>query len=196
MARKGERTTMIRFAKKEDGPEIAPLILVILKDMELPFVQTFGEQKTIEVLIDAIADPNYRYSYTRGIVEEIDGKVAGIAFGYTDEEEPVIDLPLADILEKHGLPRDQYLFIDKETLPNEWYLDTISVSEKFRGKGIGSKLLEALPMLAEKANRATIGLSVDQQNPQAKKLYERHGFKVVEEMKISGHQYEHMQKTI
>lgn len=196
MARKGERINMIRFARKEDGPEIAPLILVILKDMELPFVQTFGEQKTIEVLTDAIADPDYRYSYTRGIVEEIDGKMAGVAFGYTDEEEPMIDLPLADILEKHELPRDQYLFIDKETLPNEWYLDTISVSEKFRGKGIGSKLLEALPMLAEKANRTIIGLSVDQQNPQAKKLYERHGFEVVEETEISGHQYEHMQKTI
>lgn len=187
---------MIRFARKEDGPEIAPLILVILKDMELPFVQTFGEQKTIEVLTDAITDPDYRYSYTRGIVEEIDGKVAGVAFGYTDEEEPIIDLPLADILEKHELPRDQYLFIDKETLPNEWYLDTISVSEKFRGKGIGSKLLEALPMLAEKANRTVIGLNVDQQNPQAKKLYERHGFETVEETEISGHQYEHMQKRI
>ena len=56
--------------------------------------------------------------------------------------------------------------------------------------------LEALPMLAEKANRTIIGLSVDQQNPQAKKLYERHGFEVVEETEISGHQYEHMQKTI
>ena len=53
--RKGEET-MIRFARKEDAPEIAPLILVILKDMELPFLKQTGEQKTLEILEEAITD--------------------------------------------------------------------------------------------------------------------------------------------
>ena len=39
---------MIRFAKKEDAGEIAPLIVVILNDMELPFLQKYGKEKTIE----------------------------------------------------------------------------------------------------------------------------------------------------
>ena len=42
-------------------PEIAPLILVILKDMELPFLKQTGEQKALEILEEAITDPNYRY---------------------------------------------------------------------------------------------------------------------------------------
>ncbi len=49
-----------------------------------------------------------------------------------------------------GMEETEQLFIDQETFPNEWYLDSISVSEKFRGHGIGSKLLSALPKLAEK----------------------------------------------
>ena len=61
---------------------------------------------------------------------------------------------------------------------------------------IGSRLLEALPKLAKKANRSVIGLSVDEKNPKAKKLYERHGFKVVGQRMISGHLYDHMQKNI
>lgn len=187
---------MIRFARKEDAPEIAPLILVILKDMELPFLKQTGEQKTLEILEEAITDPNYRYSYSRGIVEEIDGKVAGVAYGYTDEEEAIIDQPLVPILEKYRLDASTRLFIDKETFPNEWYLDSISVSEDFRGQGIGSRLLEALPKLAKKANRSVIGLSVDEKNPKAKKLYERHGFKVVGQRMISGHLYDHMQKKL
>ena len=121
-----------------------------------------GEQKTLEILEEAITDPNYRYSYSRGIVEEIDGKVAGVAYGYTDEEESIIDQPLVPILEKYQLDASTRLFIDKETFPNEWYLDSISVSEDFRGQGIGSRLLEALPKLAKKANRSVIGLSVDE----------------------------------
>ena len=152
---------MIRFARKEDAPEIAPLILVILKDMELPFLKQTGEQKTLEIL-----------------------------------EEAIIDQPLVPILEKYQLDASTRLFIDKETFPNEWYLDSISVSEDFRGQGIGSRLLEALPKLAKKANRSVIGLSVDEKNPKAKKLYERHGFKVVGQRMISGHLYDHMQKNI
>lgn len=187
---------MIRFAKKEDAHEIAPLILVILNDMELPFLQKYGTTKTLEILEEAITDPTYRYSYTRGIVEELDGKVAGVAYGYTDADEPFIDKPLEKILKKHGIEETEQLFIDQETFPNEWYLDSISVSEKFRGHGIGSKLLSALPKLAEKEKRKVIGLSVDEQNPKAKKLYERHGFNVVGQRIITGHLYDHMQKTL
>lgn len=164
--------------------------------MELPFLQKYGKEKTIEILEEAITDPNYRYSYTRGIVEEVDGKVAGVAFGYTDEEEASIDCPLEKILEKHGIESNEQLFVDQETFPGEWYLDSISVSEDFRGQGIGSKLLSVLPKMAERNGRKVIGLSVDEQNPKAKKLYERHGFNVVGKCKISGHNYEHMQKKI
>ncbi|MGX7173938.1 GNAT family N-acetyltransferase [Enterococcus ratti] len=187
---------MIRFAKKEDARAIAPLILVILSDMELPFLQKYGKEKTLKILEEAITDPDYRYSYTRGIVAEWDDKIAGVAFGYTDEEEPTIDQSLATILKKYGIAESEQLFVDQETFPQEWYLDSISVSEEFRGRGIGSQLLSSLPKLAEKSGRTVIGLSVDEQNPKAKKLYESHGFKVVGKRKISGHFYDHMQKKI
>jgi ribosomal protein S18 acetylase RimI-like enzyme len=187
---------MIRFAKKEDGPAIAPLILVILKDMELPFLKEHGEEKTLQILEEAIKDPAYRYSYSRGIVEEIDGEIAGAAFGYAAEEEPFIDQPLTDILERYGIDSSTQLFVDEETFPDEWYLDSISVSEKFRGQGIGTHLLEALPKLARRENKTTIGLSVDEGNPQAKKLYLRNGFEVVGQRMISGHLYDHMQKRL
>lgn len=187
---------MIRNARKEDAAAIAPLILVILKDMELPFVLKYGEVKTLEILEEAITDPDYRYSYTRGIVDEREGKVAGVAYGYTDEEEAIIDQPLVNVLQKHGISEQVEMFTDRETFPDEWYLDSICVSEEFRGQGIGSSLLEALPPLVKKQNRDAIGLSVDKQNPKARKLYERHGFKVVGQRTISGHLYDHMQKKI
>lgn len=86
--------------------------------------------------------------------------------------------------------------IDPETFANEWYLDSISVDSHFRGKGFGSQLIEALPMLAKRSDERILGLSVAQTNPHAKKLYQRLGFKVVGETIISGHLYEHMQKSI
>lgn len=187
---------MIRFAKKEDGEALARLILVILKDMELPFVTEYGEETALNILAEAVALPDYRYSYQRGLVMEIDGKVAGGAFGYPATEEEGIDEPLIPLLKKYGIPEDTRLFVDMEAFPGEWYLDSICVSEEFRGQGIGSQLLDALPKLVLRDQETVIGLSVDKANPDAKRLYERKGFQVVGQRTISGHLYDHMQKKI
>lgn len=187
---------MIRSAKREDGPKIVKLLMVILKDMELPFVKKYGEAETTKILLKAMEDPTYRYSYTRGIVKEINGEVAGLLFGYKSEDEPTIDDGWQRVLRRSGMDIEDCLYNGEETFPGEWYLDSISVDPAFRGKGIGAELIEAIPMLAEKEGKSLIGLSVDEVNPDAKRLYERMGFKVVGERMISNHRYEHMQKTI
>lgn len=187
---------MIRFARKEDSHAIAPLILVILKDMKLPLLEDVSEPILLSILATAIKDPNYRFGYKRGLVYELDGEVAGVAFGYSAEEEPFIDEPLKRALKEHNLDQAVKLFIDPETLPNEWYLDSISVHEKYRGLGIGTKLLNALPDIAKREGKKVIGLNVDKENPDARKLYIRKGFKDITDMAISGHLYDHMQKKI
>ncbi|MDU5512085.1 GNAT family N-acetyltransferase [Enterococcus gilvus] len=187
---------MIRFAKKEDGTAVAKLILVILKDMELDFLEEFGEEKALEVVAACFEDPTYRFGYARGLVEEIDGEIAGAVFGYPARKEPIIDLPLKDYLRSQGITEDIQMFIDPEAFPNEWYLDSIAVDEKFRGQGIGSKLLTAVDRLATHEGEKIIGLNVDQSNPNAKRLYLRDGFKDVGEVMISGHRYDHMQRKV
>ncbi len=187
---------MIRKAETKDLKEIAELILVILKDMELNFLKEVPESEVLEILQEASQIPDYRYSLKRGLVYEKEGVVAGVAFGYPDTDEPIIDLPLEQILVKHGLSTDLKLFEDPETFPNEWYLDSISVAKKFQNQGIGTLLLEAIPKVAKEYNRDVIGLACDKQNPNAKRLYERQGFKSVGVYKLSGHDYDHMQKKI
>lgn len=179
---------------KEDIPKIVPLILIILRDMELPFLQVIGEEQTVQFLAAAAEDPDYRYSYQRGIVKEVDGKIAGAAFGYPSKEEKKIDQPFQKILLQENI--DQQLFLDQETFPNEWYLDSIVVGAEFRGQGIGSELLAALPKMAEREGETVIGLNVDRNNPRARSLYLQHDFKDVGEKVINGHLYDHMQKEI
>lgn len=187
---------MIRFAEKQDGPAVAELILVILKDMELPFLEEFGEAAAKEAITAAYDDPTYRFGFQRGLVAEVDGKIAGAAFGYPAKDEPIIDRPLKNYLASKGLSADIDMFIDPEAFPNEWYLDSIAVDAAFRGQGIGSQLLEAVDLLAIRDGEEVVGLSVDQLNPGAKKLYLREGFAVVGQHTISGHLYDHMQRKI
>lgn len=187
---------MIREATKNDGEQIIPLILIILEDMELPFLRKHGRETVTEILKLAYLDETFRYSYKRAIVLEKEAEILGVAYGYLDKEEDIIDLPLTPILKRFEISESERMFDDKEAFPDEWYLDSIAVRDDQRGQGIGSALLDALPEFVKNSGASHLGLSCDEANPQAKKLYLRQGFEVVGQTMISGHRYDHMQKVI
>jgi GNAT superfamily N-acetyltransferase len=68
-----------------------------------------------------------------------------------------------------------YGFVDEQT-PEL----AIAVVPSQRGKGVGEQLLLALIERARQAGHTSLSLSVEPGNP-ARKLYERHGFRVVDE---------------
>jgi len=68
-----------------------------------------------------------------------------------------------------------YGFVDEQT-PEL----AIAVVPSQRGKGVGEQLLLALIDRAREAGYTSLSLSVEPGNP-ARKLYERHGFEVVDE---------------
>ncbi|EQC0677751.1 GNAT family N-acetyltransferase [Listeria innocua] len=185
---------MIRQAKKSDAPKIAPLLLVIWKDMELPILELEAEEAITNALIEAIQTEDYRYSYRHLHVFEKDGDIAGVLAGYPGKMEPEIDHAWNEIAKKHGITYDAPIFVDKETFPGEWYLDSIVTNEKYRGHGVGTALLAKLTEIAANEGEKVVGLNCDKGNPHAKRLYERLGFHVTGEIKLSGHDYEHMQK--
>lgn len=58
-------------------------------------------------------------------------------------------------------------------------LDGICVDERHRGRGIGSRLLDATVDLARSHDADAVQLSVVDTNPRAAALYRRHGFEAV-----------------
>lgn len=187
---------MIRPARADEAAALAPLILHVLEAMELPFLAAHGIETTRSLLTTAIQAAEYRYGYARAIVKTIDGCIAGAAFGYPSEVEPLVDLPFTTALQQSHLDSTQRLFTDPESYPDEWYLDTIAVAPTCRGRGIGAALLDALPAQALAAGKQRIGLNVDEANPAARRLYLRHGYRPVGSRMLSGHRYEHLQKPL
>lgn len=187
---------MIRPARADDAAALAPLILHVLEAMELPFLAAHGIETTRRLLATAIQAAEYRYGYARAIVKTIDGCIAGAAFGYPSEVEPLVDLPFTTALQQSHLDSTQRLFTDPESYPDEWYLDTIAVAPTCRGRGIGAALLDALPAQALAAGKQRIGLNVDEANPAARRLYLHHGYRPVGSRILSGHRYEHLQKPL
>lgn len=186
---------MIREARKEDAEQIVELFKIILTDMELPIMEKVAWEKLKPALVEAAQQDNYRQSYKNALVKEIDGQIAGFCFGYKGGLSDTVYAPLDTILDAHDLPHFE-TFMDNETFPGEWYIDSIVTHPDFRGQGIGKELMEGAYERARSVGMPVVGLNVDHDNPRAKALYEAQGFVKTGEITLAEHQYDHMQKKI
>jgi ribosomal protein S18 acetylase RimI-like enzyme len=62
---------------------------------------------------------------------------------------------------------------------SELYLETMAVAPEERGKGHGARLLEFADQEARRRGRRSVSLYCIRENPRARALYERHGYRVV-----------------
>ncbi len=63
-----------------------------------------------------------------------------------------------------------------EAARDELYIDTLSVTDAWRGRGVGSMLLAEAERRARAMGLRACSLSVDLTNPDAQRLYERRGY--------------------
>lgn len=185
---------MIRTAEISDIDQLVEWVWIILEDMELALLKTIDKNTLKKMMKEAMENKNYRYSYHRALICTREGKRAGVCFGYKGELEAVIDAPLNEKLKEHGIVEP--LFKDAETTKGEWYLDSLVTDENFRGQGVATELLEAIPAIAKAENEKIIGLNCDQMNQKAKQLYLKMGFKKAWECTLGNHLYDHMQLII
>lgn len=183
---------MIRKVRKEDCSELYDLIHEIFVDMELPLLDLLEPDVLKAAMVRAMQEDVYRFSYRNGLVYEENGEILGCCFGYPGASEPIIDAALRTAFEEMHVTAPS-LFPDSETFAGEWYLDSIVTKQSARGKGVAHQLLQALPTLASVAGETIIGLNCEKDNLQAKKLYEKVGFRTISERILSGHVYDHMQ---
>jgi len=70
-----------------------------------------------------------------------------------------------------------------ESVKGAWVVDSVAVVHEFRGKGIVSKLLKEILLKGRKQGfkRAQINIYIG--NVAAQRLYEKHGFKILDEIR-------------
>ena len=75
-----------------------------------------------------------------------------------------------------------YLSIEVHHEPQDFiYLDDLSVSKQYRGNGIGTELIETAQKFAEEMAMPAIVLHAEKTNTGAVRLYERLGYRMMEE---------------
>jgi ribosomal protein S18 acetylase RimI-like enzyme len=122
-------------------------------------------------------------------------QLAGIA-GFQYQNKSFTDIPFKTFIQKFDFWKAirryilaAIIFHRKPDDMHQLLMDGIVVDERYRGMGIGSRLFDALTTFARQNRMQTIKLDVIDENPNARKLYERLGFKPTKHQKSPGFIY-------
>ncbi|MDZ8274826.1 GNAT family N-acetyltransferase [Microbacterium aquimaris] len=126
----------------------------------------------------------------RTVVATADGEVQGV-MGFHARGAGAVDITwrlLRAHLSTAGAARALLVLapLDRRERPGVLVLDGISVAAEARGHGIGSALLGRARTLAHDHDCRWVELSVIDQNPRARALYERLGFRAVHTERLGG----------
>ena len=177
---------MIRTASPEDAPSVAPLMFQAMSDIVFKLINRKDSQEATEFLERLFVKKNNQYSYENTLVYEKDKEILGSLVYYNGAHIDSLSQAVFDFVHS-SYGHD--IRLEKETQAGEYYIDTLSVSPKVQGNGIGSSLLLHLKELLK---GKTLGLLVAMDNPKAEKLYQRMGFVYADMKMLAGAPYKHL----
>lgn len=110
------------------------------------------------------------FSYRNATVIELDDACAGCLIGYE----------IADAPESIGADMPA-MFVPLQELenlaPSSWYVNILAVLPRFRGKGLGARLLGVADETGRKLGKRGMSVIVSDANHGARRLYERCGYR-------------------
>ncbi len=183
----------IRKATKEDAPIAVPLIIEAIGDIAMQMTGEKEKNYINDEFIQLFQRTDNRHSYLYTYIAEVNGSIAGALVFYSAAQAQLLDANLEKYLsEKVGQP----IKIDPETLPGEWYIDTVVVDASYRGQGIGTRLIKFAEKLTREFGGEKLSLNVELQKEEAIRLYNRLGFDILIPWTIIGEPFHHMVKEV
>lgn len=161
--------------------------LFIAKGFHAAMLMEDAPEERIRLFAEKICSrDDVLYSARNTTIAELDGKPVGMLTAYDGSRYSAMRQVTMQLVKEHL--GTEFPGMEDETVPGEYYLDSLAVRPGLRGKGIGRRLLEN--GIAEgKSRNLTVTLAVDPVNEKAQKLYRAIGFRPMGELFIFGHTY-------
>ena len=109
------------------------------------------------------------FSYRNATIIEHDGQCAGCLIGYGIPDQP---RPIADDMPDMFVPLQEL----ENLAAGTWYVNVLAVQPRFRGNGLGTKLLGLADETAQTLGKRGLSVIVSDANTGARRLYERCGY--------------------
>ncbi len=159
--------------EEQDRPVVARLYA---SAFQRKFVDLIGEKEVVARLLEKGLIPDY------SLICYDQGQVVGLA-GFHVGKKSFVNLRLSHFIQQFGFFKGLWkgiwsciIFYRKPAPKGELPMNGIAVDENFQGKGIGNQLLDALFAWAKSHDYEAIHLDVIDENPRAKKLYQKLNF--------------------
>ncbi len=181
---------IFRKAELKDINQIKDYIFLAMEELSYYMIGKNDEELAKQFFLDMLALPISQYSYKNCYVLEENEQVIAAINIYDGEKLEMLRAPVLNYLKNNY---NRIITPEDETQAGEIYIDTFGVHPNYQGKGLGTKLLQEVIQLIVVQKGKTLGLLVDDENPNAKKLYLKLGFKKQGNKTLMGHQMEHLQ---
>lgn len=178
---------MIRPATPSDATVVVPLIIRAMDKLAQKLTNVEDENIINQIFSYFFIQQGNQYSYENTLVYEEEGKVLGSLNAYDGGKLPELRKPFLHYVAAHYHAND--VNQGTETENGEFYLDSISVNPEAQRKGIGKQLIKAGIDWAKQLGHHNVGLLVEQNNPNALRLYEKMDFVIQNEKQFMGGLY-------
>lgn len=194
---------IIRNAKPADKVSTASLIMEAIDDLANIFTGFDNEESIRLEMQNLFSENNNRFSHEFCTIIEIDGQVAASIITYP--ASLMNELNQAIIVKlKRKFKNDEKSFLEfsnkinnsREAFDDEYYIDNLAVSSKFRGKGLSKILIIAAEKKAIEYSYEKISILADINNEKAFNIYKHLGYIKDCELNVLGHKYHHLVKKI
>lgn len=144
-------------------------------------------ERMLKIVTDVCADEKTLYSYKNTYIAMVDGKPAGSLTGYSGDNYLEMKQATYNFVKNH---HGVYLTpSETETVPGEFYLDSMAVDPAFRGYSIGRKLIRKMTADVNEAGFDKVTLIAEKARPWLVHMYEGLGFNPESEMPAFGTTY-------
>ncbi|WP_204121919.1 MULTISPECIES: hypothetical protein [Levilactobacillus] len=125
---------MLRDATIVDADAVAMLVLHEVERRQLRRLRRVTKEQLSQMLFVGYHQPDFRYGYPQARVYQNQGVAVGVAYGYPAVTERTLDNQWATLFERQQLTVPQQLVVTPRALPDEWYLDLLTVRNRSKGK--------------------------------------------------------------
>lgn len=178
----------VRFkaAQKGNCHEIAELIDIASGGLlDFLYHNLIPGKTPIQMVADVIKEETGYYNCANAIVAKVDNEVVGISLSYPSRFHGINDAI------KNFLPKDRLDHLHdffSSAVPDSLYIDSLAVHEKYRRRGICSRFISLAADRARREGLLALSLIVLADNDAALKLYKKHGFRLVKDIRLDYHE--------
>ena len=180
-------TVQLRDATLDDAPFIARVVLAGIDMLDIDASLPDEQRAIFEHLIEICRMDDTLYSYCNTRIAETDGIPVGALVAYDGSRYARMrEKTFGLVMQTSGMDLSRNAM---ETVPGEFYLDSMAILSDYRGIGIGKMLMRDRVDYAFSNGFQKVALLVDKDKPHLQKYYESVGFAFSEEMFVFGSCY-------